>query len=98
MHAKFRVLKSLMTTVHAITAEQNNVDGPPPPLHPDMRRARASGFNMVPTTTGAAKATTEAIPDLKGLFDGIAIRVPIITGSLSDITMVLGKKTQLGTL
>ena len=93
MHAKFRVLKSLMTTVHAITAEQNNVDGPPPPLHPDMRRARASSFNMVPTTTGTAKATTEAIPDLKGLFDGIAIRVPIITGSLSDITMVLGKKT-----
>lgn len=93
MHNKFKVLKSVMTTVHAITAEQNVVDGPPPARHPDMRRARASGHNMVPTTTGAAKATTEVIPDLKGMFDGIAIRVPIITGSLADITMVVGKKT-----
>ena len=58
-----------------------------------MRRARAAGFNMVPTTTGAAKATTSVIPELEGLFDGIAIRVPIITGSLSDITMLVEKKT-----
>ncbi len=93
IHNKYKVLKSVMTTVHAITAEQNIVDGPPPARHPDMRRARASGHNMVPTTTGAAKATTEIIPELKGLFDGISIRVPIITGSLSDITMVLENKT-----
>ena len=82
-----------MTTVHAITAEQNNVDGPPPLMHPDMRRARAGGFNMLPTTTGAAKATTAAIPDLKNKFDGIAIRVPIIVGSICDITMLVERKT-----
>ena len=93
MHTNFKILKSVMTTVHAITAEQNVVDGPPPPLHPDMRRARASAFNMVPTSTGAAKATTQAITDLEGKFDGIAIRVPVITGSISDVTMVVGKKT-----
>jgi len=93
LHSKFGILKSALTTVHAITAEQNNVDGPPPPLHPDLRRARASGYNMVPTSTGAAKATTEVIPDLKHKFDGISIRVPIITGSISDITMVFSRKT-----
>jgi glyceraldehyde 3-phosphate dehydrogenase len=93
MHTNFKILKSVMTTVHAITAEQNVVDGPPPPLHPDMRRARSSAFNMVPTTTGAAKSTTEVIPDLKHKFDGISIRVPIITGSVSDITMLVEKKT-----
>ena len=95
IHNHFKILKSAMTTVHAITAEQNLVDGPPPPMHPDLRRARAAGYNMVPTTTGAAKATTEVIPELKGLFDGISIRVPIITGSLSDITMLVSKKTSV---
>ena len=93
MHSNFKILKSVMTTVHAITAEQNNVDGPPPPMHPDMRRARAGGFNMLPTTTGAAKATTNAMPDLKNKFDGIAIRVPVIVGSISDVTMLVEKKT-----
>lgn len=93
IHSNFKILKSVMTTVHAITAEQNNVDGPPPSMHPDMHRARASGFNMLPTTTGAAKATTLAITDLKNKFDGIAIRVPIIVGSISDVTMLVGKKT-----
>lgn len=95
IHEKLKITKSIMTTVHAITAEQNLVDGPPPPLHPDLRRARAAGYNMVPTTTGAAKATTEVIPELKGLFDGISIRVPIITGSVSDITMLVSKKTTI---
>lgn len=93
IHENFKILKSAMTTVHAVTAEQNIVDGPPPPLHPDMRRARAAAFNMVPTTTGAAKATTSVIPELSGLFDGISIRVPIVTGSISDITMLIEKKT-----
>jgi glyceraldehyde 3-phosphate dehydrogenase len=93
IHEKLKIVKSAMTTVHAITAEQNLVDGPPPPLHPDLRRARAAGYNMVPTTTGAAKATTEVIPELKGLFDGLSIRVPIITGSLSDLTMIVSRKT-----
>ncbi len=93
IHSKFKIIKSAMTTIHAITAEQNLVDGPPPPLHPDLRRARAAGYNIVPTTTGATKATTEVIPELKGLFDGISIRVPIITGSISDITMLVSQKT-----
>ncbi|MCL4366262.1 type I glyceraldehyde-3-phosphate dehydrogenase [Patescibacteria group bacterium] len=91
---KFGVLKAVMTTVHAVTAEQNLVDGPPPGgKAKDLRRARAAYANIIPTTTGAAVATTEAIPNLKGLFDGRALRVPIITGSISDITFVLKKKT-----
>jgi glyceraldehyde 3-phosphate dehydrogenase len=93
IHEKFKILKSSMTTVHALTMEQTLLDGPPPPLHPDMRRARSAGFNMIPTTTGAAKATTEVIPELQGLFDGLAIRVPIITGSVSDLTFIVAKKT-----
>lgn len=91
---KFGVLKALMTTVHSVTAEQNLVDGPPPGgKGHDLRRARAAYVNMIPTTTGAAIATTEAIPELKGLFDGRAIRVPTIVGSLSDFTFLLKKKT-----
>jgi glyceraldehyde 3-phosphate dehydrogenase len=92
IHSAFGVKKAMLTTVHAVTAGQNVVDGPPNPRKPDMRRARASAWNIVPTTTGAAKATTKVIPDLENMFDGIAIRVPVITGSLSDITMVLDKK------
>lgn len=92
--AAFGVEKALMTTVHGVTAEQNLVDGPPPGgKAKDLRRARAAYVNIIPTTTGAAIATTEAIPDLKGKFDGRALRVPVITGSISDITLVLKKKT-----
>lgn len=91
---KFGVAKALMTTVHGVTAEQNLVDGPPPGgKAKDLRRARAAYVNIIPTSTGAAIATTEAIPDLKGKFDGRALRVPVITGSISDITLVLKKKT-----
>lgn len=91
---KFGIQKALMTTVHSVTAEQNLVDGPPPGgKSEDLRRARAAYANMIPTTTGAAIATTEAIPELKGLFDGRAIRVPTIVGSLSDFTFLLGRKT-----
>ncbi|MFA6981509.1 MAG: type I glyceraldehyde-3-phosphate dehydrogenase [Patescibacteria group bacterium] len=93
MHRNFKILKSVMTTIHAITATQNVVDGPLPGGGDDYRRARAAGYNMVPTTTGAAKATTKVIPELKGLFDGISVRVPIITGSISDITMLVEKET-----
>lgn len=94
MDEKFGVLKALMTTAHAVTAEQNIVDGPPPGgKSNDLRRARAAFTNIIPTTTGAAVATTEAIPTLKGLFDGRALRVPIIDGSISDITFLLKKKT-----
>lgn len=84
----FGVEKALMTTVHAYTATQKLVDGPD---SKDVRRGRAGAFNIVPSTTGAAKATTEVIPSLKDNFDGIAIRVPVICGSLSDITAVLKK-------
>ena len=93
IHSKFKILKSLMTTVHALTAEQNVVDSVPPALKPDLRRARAGAFNIIPTTTGAAKATSDVIPDLKDKFDGISLRVPVLTGSLSDITMLVEKKT-----
>ncbi len=90
LHGKFGILKAMMTTIHSYTAEQNLVDGPPPGGHADdMRRARAAGVNIVPTTTGAAISATQAIPDLKGKFDGMSIRVPTPVGSLSDFTMLL---------
>ena len=88
MHAKFGIQKAMMTTVHSYTADQNLQDGP----HKDLRRARAAAENIVPTTTGAAIATTEAIPELKGLFDGASIRVPTPVGSISDFTFLLKKK------
>src|SRR3989344_2259063 len=94
MHEKFGIKKALMTTVHAVTAEQNLVDGPPPGGKAnDLRRARAAYLNIIPTTTGAAIATTEAIPELKGKFDGVALRVPVPVGSLSDFTFLLEKST-----
>lgn len=85
---KFGVAKATMTTIHAYTQDQNLQDGP----HKDLRRARSAAANMVPTSTGAAKATTETIPVLKSLFDGVAIRVPVAVGSISDITVLLKKK------
>lgn len=91
---KFGIEAALMTTIHSVTAEQNLVDGPPPGgKSNDLRRARAAYVNMIPTTTGAAIATTEAIPELKGLFDGVAIRVPTIVGSISDLTFILKRET-----
>jgi len=88
MEIKFGVLKAMMTTIHSYTADQNLQDGP----HKDLRRARAAAENIVPTTTGAAIATTETIPALKGLFDGVAIRVPTPVGSLSDFTFLIKRK------
>lgn len=94
IYSKFGIAKALMTTTHAVTAEQNLVDGPPPGgKSNDLRRARAAYTNIIPTTTGAAVSTTEAIPELKGLFDGRAIRVPVIVGSISDFTLLLKTKT-----
>lgn len=91
---KFGIQKAIMTTVHSVTAEQNLVDGPPPGGKAnDLRRARAAYQNIIPTSTGAAIATTEAIPSLKGLFDGRALRVPTVTGSISDFTFLLKRKT-----
>ncbi len=85
----FGIKKAMMSTVHAYTADQNIQDGP----HKDLRRARAAAESIVPTTTGAAKAVAETIPAVKGIFDGIALRVPVVTVSLSDVTVVLKKKT-----
>ncbi len=95
IQTKFGIAKAMMTTIHAYTAEQNLVDGVPRELHPDLRRGRAAAFNIVPTTTGAAVSTTEAIPELRNLFDGLAIRVPVICGSLSDFTFLLKKKVKV---
>jgi glyceraldehyde 3-phosphate dehydrogenase len=88
LEEKFGIKKAMMTTVHGYTADQNLQDGP----HKDLRRARAAAENIVPTTTGAAKAVGEVIPAVKGIFDGLAIRVPVLTCSLADITAVLKKK------
>jgi len=88
MQSTFGIKKAMMTTVHAYTADQNLQDGP----HKDLRRARAAAANIVPTTTGAAKATTEVLPELSGKFDGLAIRVPVSTVSISDITLLLERK------
>jgi glyceraldehyde 3-phosphate dehydrogenase len=88
MVKEFGVEKAMMSTVHSYTADQNLVDGP----HKDLRRARTAAQNIVPTTTGAAIATTEVIPKLKEKFDGMAIRVPTACVSLSDFTFVLKRK------
>ncbi len=81
----FGVEKAMMTTVHSYTADQNLQDGP----HRDMRRARAAAQNIIPTSTGATKATGLVIPELQGVFDGMAIRVPTSVVSLSDFTVLL---------
>lgn len=91
----FGVLKAMMTTIHSYTAEQNLVDAPPPPLHKDLRRARSAAINLVPTTSGAAISTTEIFPELKGSFDGFAIRVPTPIVSLSDFTFLTKKHTTI---
>jgi len=93
--AEFGIQKAAMTTVHSYTAEQNLVDGPVPPLHPDLRRARAAAQNIVPTTSGAAISTSEVIPELKGKFDGYALRVPTLTVSYTDFTFLTKKKTTI---
>jgi glyceraldehyde 3-phosphate dehydrogenase len=89
IHEKFGIAKALMTTIHSYTADQVLQDGP----HKDLRRARAAAHNIVPTTTGAAIAVTQVIPELEGLFDGHSMRVPTIVVSLTDFTFVLKKKT-----
>lgn len=86
-HDEFGIEQGLMTTVHAYTADQNLQDGP----HRDLRRARAAALNIVPTSTGAAKAIGLVIPDLKGKLDGFALRVPVPTGSITDLTVVASR-------
>ncbi|HEV7742426.1 MAG TPA: type I glyceraldehyde-3-phosphate dehydrogenase [Pseudolysinimonas sp.] len=80
---EFGIERGLMTTVHAYTADQNLQDGP----HSDLRRARAAAHNIIPTSTGAAKALGLVIPELVGKLDGYALRVPVITGSITDLTV-----------
>ena len=81
---KFGIENGLMVTVHAYTADQNLQDGP----HSDLRRARAAALNIVPSSTGAAKAIGLVLPELKGKLDGYALRVPVPTGSITDLTLV----------
>ncbi len=89
LHGKFGIEKPLMTTIHSYTADQNLQDGP----HRDLRRARAAAQNIVPTTTGAAIAVTQVLPELHDRFDGISVRVPTIVVSLTDFTFLLKQKT-----
>ena len=85
------IKKAILNTVHGYTATQNLVDGPA--RGSDMRRGRAAAQNIVPSTTGAAIAVTRAIKELEGKFDGIAMRVPVVSGSIADITFIAARKT-----
>jgi len=85
LHEKFGIEKGYITTVHAYTADQRLQDAP----HKDLRRARAAAVSMVPTSTGAAKAVGEVLPELKGKLDGVAVRVPVPDGSLTDLVAIL---------
>jgi glyceraldehyde 3-phosphate dehydrogenase len=89
VHDKFTIKRAFMTTVHSYTNDQKVLDMP----HSDLRRARASGLNIIPTTTGAAKAIALVIPDLKGKFDGYSLRVPTPTVSVVDFTAEIEKST-----
>ena len=91
LEEKFGIVNGLMTTIHAFTNDQNTQDAPH--AKGDLRRARAAAHNIVPNSTGAAKAIGVVLPNLKGKLDGSAQRVPTITGSLTEVTAVLGKKT-----
>ena len=93
LEEKYGIVNGLMTTVHAYTNDQNTQDAP----HPkgDLRRARAAAQNIVPNSTGAAKAIGLVLPSLKGKLDGSAQRVPTLTGSLTEVTALLGKKTTI---
>ncbi len=89
LHDEFGIVKGLMTTIHAYTSDQNLQDN----IHKDPRRARAAAINIVPTSTGAAKAIALVMPDLKGKLDGYALRVPTPTGSATDLTFEAGRET-----
>jgi glyceraldehyde 3-phosphate dehydrogenase len=91
LHDEFTIVKGLMTTIHAYTADQNLQDN----IHKDPRRARAAAINLVPTSTGAAKAIGLVLPELKGKLDGYAVRVPVPTGSATDLTFEAGRETSV---
>ncbi|TCO28213.1 glyceraldehyde 3-phosphate dehydrogenase [Kribbella steppae] len=88
LHDAFTIERGLMTTIHAYTQDQNLQDAP----HKDLRRARAAALNIVPTSTGAAKAIGLVLPELKGKLDGYALRVPVPTGSATDLTVTVGRE------
>lgn len=89
LHGEFDIIKGTMTTVHAYTNDQKILDLP----HKDLRRARAAALSMIPTSTGAAKAVSLVLPDLKGKLDGMAVRVPVPTVSLVDLVVEVGRNT-----
>ena len=91
LNDNFGIERGLMTTVHAYTADQNLMDGP----HKDLRRARAAAMNIIPTKTGAAQAVALVLPELKGKFDGFALRVPVPTGSVTDLSFVAEKEVSV---
>ena len=91
LHDKFGIVRGFMTTVHAFTNDQRTADQ----VHKDLRRARAASVNIIPTTTGAAKAIGLVIPELKGKLDGIAMRVPVADGSMIDLTVELSKQATI---
>ncbi len=91
LNDNFKIVKGFFTTVHAYTVTQNIVDGP----HKDWRRARAAAMNIIPTSTGAAKAAELALPSLKGKLDGIAMRVPVAAGSITDLSVNVSKNVTL---
>lgn len=89
MESSLGIEKAMMTTIHGYTSDQRLQDGG----HSDYRRARAAGLNIIPTSTGAAKAAAKTIPSLEGIFNGFAIRVPVPVGSLSDFTLIVKRDT-----
>jgi glyceraldehyde 3-phosphate dehydrogenase len=89
LHDSFKIKRGFMTTIHAYTNDQRILDLP----HKDLRRARAAALSMIPTTTGAAKAIAEVIPEMKGRLDGVAVRVPTSDGSLVDLVVEIEKET-----
>jgi glyceraldehyde 3-phosphate dehydrogenase len=91
LNDEFTIVRGLMTTIHAYTQDQNLQDGP----HKDLRRARAAALNIVPTSTGAAKAIGLVLPELKGKLDGYALRVPVPTGSATDLTFTAARETSV---
>ena len=91
LHEAFTIERGLMTTIHAYTQDQNLQDGP----HNDLRRARAAALNVVPTSTGAAKAIGLVLPELNGKLDGYALRVPVPTGSATDLTATVSRETSV---
>lgn len=91
LHENFGIERGIMTTIHSYTGDQRVLDAP----HKDLRRARAAALNLIPTKTGAAQAVALVLPELKGKFDGLAVRVPTPTGSLTDLTFVASKEVSV---